>query len=758
MHERFSLLKWNCILHTGSFFPPRGGFSAKRTAVETLPFARARRYLDYDVAAKWTALVAAVASGIFYVALLAVLGLFADLIFLRGQIPPYSELRNWERDIVAVQWGKHPDPESSLARYGVEPARITKLVETDPANLTKADWETIWQTSVFDLLDRRISNDAAEIYWQDRHPADGAEEAETGRGILSLTVRSRNDWFFGPLLGAVARWNPWMWKYGQGTAPNSYYLTGLLLLAIVLSLLEASALFVMHDGAARATSEASRRLRRAVYHHTYRLGTLAVKALGPAEATSIFTRHIEAVHDALYAWMTVRFREPVKFFLLLAFALVLNVWLALSFVTFALLIWLFGGQLAAYFRRQGRVAEQRAATHLALLQESLMLMRLVKVYLMELFNQARVERQLSSYVRCHLSRYRGDAIYRTSLIFLGTLAALLLLFVTGRIVLRGELGVASVTCIVTALVSLYWPLFKVLESRRILRRGAEAAGILFRFLDRPSEVGQAAGAQSLPGLSKQIEFRNVSLIEQETNRQLLQNVDLTIAVGERVALVGFEEYEKHALVYLIPRFLDPTSGEIFLDQHDLRWVTLDSLRSQIALVLQHNLVFNDTVANNIGCGDTSYTLPQIIEAAKLAHAHHFVSKLPRGYETPIGELGHALRIGEQFRIALARAVLRDPALLIVEEPVEALDDDTKAMLDDTFARILPGRTAIFLPHRMSTIRSCDRVYFLHKGRIAASGDHRELLSQNELYRHLSYLEFNVYADLAKEMSTPAQVP
>ncbi|HEV3117874.1 MAG TPA: ATP-binding cassette domain-containing protein, partial [Gemmataceae bacterium] len=207
-------------------------------------------------------------------------------------------------------------------------------------------------------------------------------------------------------------------------------------------------------------------------------------------------------------------------------------------------------------------------------------------------------------------------------------------------------------------------------------------------------------------------------------------------------LIAAEEMEQHALVYLIPRFLDPTAGEIRIDNHNLRWVTLDSLRAQIAIVLQHNLVFNDTVAANIGCGDASYTLPQIIEAAKVAHAHQFIQKLPRGYETLIGDMGHHLDIGQQFLIALARAILRDPALLIVEEPAVPLTEDVKSLLDDTFARVLPGRTVIFLPHRIPTIRSCDRIFLLHKGQIQAAGTHRELLEQNELYRHLHYIEFN----------------
>src|SRR5439155_1416667 len=211
---------------------------------------------------------------------------------------------------------------------------------------------------------------------------------------------------------------------------------------------------------------------------------------------------------------------------------------------------------------------------------------------------------------------RGEAIYRPLLIFLGTLAALILLGLAGLFVLNDQLEVASAIVLATALISLYWPLESLLEHRRILRRGREAAAVLFEFLDRPGEVGQVVGAEFLPPMSKQLEFDEVSLREPGTGRMLLQGVSLTIAAGEQVAL----------------------------------------------------------------------------------------------------------------------AILRDPALLIVEEPqTAALDDDTKALIDDTFARVLPGRTVIFLPHRLSTIRSCNRVFLLHKGRVEAIGDHRELLSQSELY-------------------------
>lgn len=691
-------------------------------------FARARSYLKFDSVAKWSALCAAIGTALLYVALLILLWLTSDLLVNHGQIPEFAELpSDYRDDFREGRRGAPIDPDA-ISAVTTDAGR---LVSADRSQLDSNDLALLWRAYVHDILRRRVGPETNSVV------PGGLSE---GHGILSLVVRSD-----GRPLGTVAAWlarhNGWMWQEG-----NYHYLTRLLLLAIGIALLRGLLTFIMHETAARAAIVASTRLRRAVYHHTFRLGTLAIKALGPSEAVSIYTRHVESVHDALYVWQIVYVREPVKFGMLLAFALVLNFWLAMAFLFFALLVWLIGGQIATYYRRQGRLAAHRATEQLTLIRESLMLMRLAKVYLMELFNQSRVERLLSRYGAAQRARYRSEAISRSLLLFLGMLAALILLYVGGLIVLHDLLSVASAITLATALVSLYWPLETWLSNRRIVRRGRESSVILFKFLGRPGEVGQVVGAEFLPPLTRQLELDNVTLREPGTSRILLQDISLAIQAGQRVALVGSDDLAKHALVYLIPRFLDPTSGEIRIDQHNLRWVTLDSLRAQIAVVLQHNLVFHDTVANNIGCGDSAYTLPQIIEAAKVAHAHQFIQKLPQGYETALGELGHQLSVGEQFRIALARAILRDPALFIIEEPAIDLDDDTKAMLDDTLARVLPGRTVIFLPHRLSTIKACDRVFLLHKGRLEGSGEHRELILQNPLYRHLHYLEFSELAD------------
>lgn len=735
--------------------------------MQSTAFTRALNFLNYAALAKWVALACSVLTALLYLALLTVLALFLDLIINRGELPPYYQLPVAEKSLfleeiapAEVEERKKLTDEvlRDLNDLGIDKALVPRWLAGDSAeNLPPRERLVLWSARLPRVLESEVSAAAGTSVRDEIRAAvqlRGAEAAVNQPiadfGLLSAVVRSRG-FFTGWFARAAARVAPWTWEHG-----NSHYLQGLFLLALALAVLRLGLLFASNYLAAVCVLEAVTRLRRAVYIHTNRLGALAIRALGPAEAVGVSTRHIEAVHEGLYLWLTAYFREPIKFALLLAFALLLNFWLALAFVLFALLVWIVGGQVAAYYRRRGRAALARSAEVLALIQESLLLMRLVKVYLMEPFNQQRVERQLATYTRAQRLRYLGEALYRPLFIFLGLLATMVLLFAVGFTIAHGRLGVTSALTLAAILGSLYWPAVRFLDVRRLLRRTRDSAQALFAFLDRPGGVGQALEAEFIPGLAKQLEFDKVTLKEPGTERKLLRGVSLTIQAGQRVALVGPDEMEKHALVYLLPRFLDPTSGEIRIDGKNIRWVTLDSLRAQIATVLQHNLVFNDTVAHNIGCGDPAFDLQRVIDAAKLAHAHQFIQKLPHGYETPIGEMGHSLALGEQFRIALARAILRDPALLVIEEPTTPLDDDTKAMVDDTLQRVLPGRTVLFLPHRLSTIRNCDRVFLLHQGRIEASGDHRELIATNELYRHLQYLEFNEFAGLVQTASNAVE--
>lgn len=758
-------------------------------------FLRARSFLRYARPARWTAIICGIATAVLYALLVLLLALFADLIVTRGRIPNFAQLPVREQDAVQRDWSNLGESERSRAlqhlgfgdmesaradmvgsealprwrmyqalvgNESIEPAPVPGRATLDQLRDWAAKRQTTgdiyyqaaleneirWRALVWSELDRRVGPEAAER-WQPAidsksmfMPPGIGEDNRRPFGMLGLVVRQRNTAW-----GAVAAWFAsaagWTW---HGDDPNRTYLTGLLFIGLLLVMLRGVCMVAMNDAAARAALEVVTRLRRAIYHHTARQGTMTINASAVDEAGVLFTRRVEDVHEAMLYSLTYSYRYAVFFPLMLLIALVTHFWLSLAFVLFAVIVWALTGQLSLSLRRQSRVASRVAANRLELLLESLRHIRLVKSYLMELFNQSRVERQLSDYAKAHVRRYLGDALVKPLLTAFAVMAGIALLYLAGIVVLNEGLTVAGLVVLSVAFLSLYYPVRARLMGRRILRHGRESAAAIFEFLERRGDVAAYPDADFFPGIARGLEFVDVSVREPDTGRLLLDKVNLKVKAGQRTGVVASDHDEQLAMVSLIPRFLDPSEGEIKVDGRNLKWLTQDSLRAQIGLVLQNSLVFNDTVANNIGCGDPSYTLPQIIEAAKLAHAHQFIQRMPYGYETQIGDLGHSLSHGEQFRIALARAILRDPSLYIIEEPVDHLDDDTKDLVDDTLARVLPGKTVIYLPHRMTTLRDCDRVYLLHEGRVVAAGEHRELMAESELYRHLYYLEFNPYAE------------
>ena len=747
--------------------------------MERSAFSRAKDYLDHRARAKWTAIGAGIAASVLYVGLVLLLALFVDLLVHRGRVENLAQLGVAEQEQFVSQWNALPEEARTAAvdHLGIRDDRERRaLIATEklpplPGKMKEGDlrhWvdergpldespsiqamkenELRWRAFVWTYLKDHFSLEAANVYQPEPPPAPVpglGEENRRPTGVLSLVVRLQGT-TAGRMLNLFASWNQWMWGSGTRDA-NRSYLTGLLILAILMAILRAGCLMLMYWQAAVAAVEGITRLRRAVYHRALQPGDLAFKTNGAADAQGLFTRQIEALHEAIYYWITTAHRSIAQLILLLIIALLVQPWLALAVLLFAILVWLLGGRIVTTFRRKSRASAKVATSRILLLRESIRLMRLVKSYLMELFNQSRVERQLAEYAEAHLTRYRGEAFARPFMLLLVTLAGVTVLYLGGRIVLSDGLSAAGLTILIVSVCGLFMPLLNRIEYQRHERRGQEAAAALFEFIDRPNDQLSLPDAEFLQPIAESLEFKDVSVQEPGEARWLLQNVELTIAVGERVGVVGASEDQKHALIALVSRFIDPTDGEVRIDRRNLRWVSPDSLRAQIGLVLQSDLVFNDTVANNIGCGDPGTPLPRIIEAAKIAHAHQFIQKLPYGYETSIGEIGNSLRMSERFRIALARAIARDPAIFIIEEPLEMLDDDSKALLDDTYSRILAGKTVLMLPHRVSTLKHCDRLIVLHDGMVEAIGDHRELVKASALYKHLYYLEFNAFAEQA----------
>ena len=624
------------------------------------------------------------------------------------------------------------------------------LNKDNPKALSEKDKATrlalLWYVTLPDMIQRSLSEDAVRrcasgcasiSSYGDRAWAFFTISRTSAPWACSRASRRREQHY---LVRTIVRWN-WMWQ------SNFSYLRGLFIIAILLAVLRFAALYFGETMAALAVVEAVTRMRRAVYHHTFRLGTLAFRALGPTEAVGVSTRHLEAVNDGLLAWLTVYFREPVKFGLLLIFAMLVNIWLSLAFILFALLVWLIGGQVAAYFRGKGRLATLRAANQLALIQESLMLMRLVKVYLMEQFNQTRIERQFASYARSQLHRYRGEALYWPLFLFLGLVACLVLLFVAGLVVLNDRLSVTSAVILVTALVSLYWPAIFWLECRRLIRRGRLSARVVFEFLDRPSTVGQSVEAEFLPAMTKQIEFDKVSLNEPGSGRKLLHDISPDHP-GRRARGPGRAGGHGEARPGL-PAAAVPRS-DLGRDTHRPQERPLGHARfaagpDRHGPAAQPGLQRHGGQQHRLRRSELSAAADHRSRQGRPRAPIH--SKAAAWLRDDDRRHGPCARHRREVPHRPGRAILRDPAVYVIEEPVNPLDDEVKGLVDDTYSRVLPGRTVIFLPHRLTTIRSCDRVYLLYQGGIEAAGDHRELLGSSDLYRHLQYQEFNEFAGL-----------
>jgi ABC-type multidrug transport system fused ATPase/permease subunit len=379
------------------------------------------------------------------------------------------------------------------------------------------------------------------------------------------------------------------------------------------------------------------------------------------------------------------------------------------------------------------------------------MLRTVRVYGTEAVDKQRFDEHLERFRDADARRVKLDELVSpTSWLLYGAGLAVAVGILGLSVVVSAQISPAAALVLAGVLGGLSHPILVWLNTRRAVRQANRSAAAIFEFLDRKTDLHQQGGAHFLAPMHERIVLDEVTLesrpgIDPGAGRVLLEAVSIVMPAGSKTAIMSLDEDAKHALVCLIPRLIDPRSGRVLIDGQDLREVTLESVRAQVATVLQADLEFSDSVTKNIGLGDPSFEMPRIVEAAKVAHAHNFIQDLPHGYDTVIGPLGHYLKIDEQYRIALARAYLHDPSIVIIEEPNTALDEDTKHLIDDTLSRLAQGRTLIILPHRLSTIRACDQIVVLHNGRVETVGNPRQLQSDSKLFRHLQYMEFNQFA-------------
>jgi subfamily B ATP-binding cassette protein MsbA len=413
--------------------------------------------------------------------------------------------------------------------------------------------------------------------------------------------------------------------------------------------------------------------------------------------------------------------------------------------TFAILVLPLASVLVIHLGRRLRQLSWRAQEKMgllnALLEEVFSGIKIVKGFGRESYEETRFRQRNTGYYRLVMRAIQTEEISTPVLEWIGALGIAGVVFYGGQQVISGATTPGTFFSFLTAIIMLYEPMRKLGRVNTVLQRAMAAADRVFTVLDTPAEDLDDSARLALSPIQRQLTFTNVSMRYRPNTRLVLQDINLTVKAGEVIALVGFSGAGKTSLVHLIPRFYEPTSGAISIDGVDIRQVSLASLRAQIGMVSQEVVLFDDTLRQNIRYGNLDATEPQLIEAARAAYAHDFILHMPHGYDTVIGERGVQLSGGEKQRIAIARALLRNPAILILDEATSSLDSASEQIVQYALENLMKDRTTFVIAHRLSTVRHADKIVVLHEGTIVEVGRHHELLARGGLYNRLYKIQF-----------------
>ena len=394
-------------------------------------------------------------------------------------------------------------------------------------------------------------------------------------------------------------------------------------------------------------------------------------------------------------------------------------------------------------RTRTRTGQDKLAEIQNILHETVTGHRVVKAFNTELWEILRFKNAAKRLFRANLRNLRIQSISSPLMDSIGAIAIAMFLFIGRNEILHGRMTMGLFGAFIILLFKLYDPVRKFAFFYNSFQQAMGASSSIFGFIDTEDDVKEKPRAFALKSFKDSVQFENVgfSYSTGEGEHQILHHVDLEVHAGEILALVGPSGAGKSTLVNLIPRFFDVTSGRILIDGHDLRDVTLGSLRRQVAQVTQETILFNDTVRNNIAYGQPDVFLRVVKQAAQNALAHDFIMDMPQGYDTVIGEKGFRLSGGERQRLAIARAILKNSPILILDEATSALDSESESLVQTALANLMQGRTAIVIAHRLGTIRRANRIAVLEDGRITAIAPHEELLITSPTYQRLYQLQF-----------------
>ena len=401
------------------------------------------------------------------------------------------------------------------------------------------------------------------------------------------------------------------------------------------------------------------------------------------------------------------------------------------------------GKFGQKVRRSSALTQEKMGSMTSVLQETISGIRVVKAFVMEKFEIKKFTDATKDYFKTMVKLTRIGSLGPPLTEILGVFAAVLLLWFAGRDIVAGNLDPSRFFLFLFAMLSLMQPVRTLSHLNIDIQQGLAAAKRIFEVLDTEPKTKNHPQAIRMDSLRDKITFQNISFSYDSSDKEVLSNINFEVKAGEIVALVGPSGAGKSTLMDLLPRFYDPTSGEIRIDGIDLKKIDLRSLRNLMGIVTQETILFNDTIWNNIAYGHAHASKEEVESSARAANAHQFIMDMPQEYQTIIGDRGVKISGGERQRLAIARALFKNPPVLIFDEATSSLDTESEALVQEAIDRLMKGRTVFVIAHRLSTIQNADKIVVLDDGKIIQMGNHNTLVQKEGLYKRLYEMQFKI---------------
>ncbi len=477
------------------------------------------------------------------------------------------------------------------------------------------------------------------------------------------------------------------------------------------------------------------RMRDDMFSHVINLNVGFFSNQRKGDIMSKITQDVMVVQYCITNTLQVAFRDPFLIVGYLVLMIGISWQLSLFAILFLPIVGLVIGRVVKRLRHPAMRSQERMGELVSVLDESLSGIKIVKGYNASRFLADKFKQINQSLSDLLISMARRQQLASPMSEFMGITAVAIILVFGGLLVGEGLIGGAGFIAFIAAFSQITRPLRSFIDQFANINQGVAAGERIFALLDAEGEVKDAPDAKEFEGLKESIELRDVRF-SYDGSRDVIDGINLKLRKGETIALVGASGGGKSTLSELVPRFYDVTAGEVLFDGVNVKEYKQESLRARMSIVAQETVLFNDSIEGNILMGRPSATHEEVVEASKVANAHSFVMESPEGYNTNIGDRGAKLSGGQRQRISIARAVLKNPEILILDEATSALDTESEKLVQDALTNLLKGRTSIVIAHRLSTIYNADRIFVIDKGKIVEEGTHTQLLAKEGVYAHL----------------------